>query len=131
MQKYKQNPTHQTLTPHNNTKMRFFNNKQPKMAHPPQYHQHRTPNCYKARARGQRATTTTCGVIAVKHFNQNFRDSGFRNNGLRPWPETRRQREGKGADRRRKPLISAAPHLKYTTNINNEVPLSSKKVVRM
>lgn len=55
---------------------------------------------------------------------KNFRNSGFRNNGLRPWPETRRQREEKGADRRGKPLISAAPHLQYTTNINNEVPLS-------
>lgn len=26
MQMYKQNTTHQTLTPQNNTKMRFFNN---------------------------------------------------------------------------------------------------------
>lgn len=60
------------------------------------------------------------GVIAVKHFNQNFRDSGFRNNGLRPWPETRRQREGKGADRRRKPLISAAPHLSRS---NQAIPM--------
>ena len=96
--------------------MRFFNKKQPKWL---QGSNERSTNDYRD------------GGIAGKHFNQNFRDSGFRNNGLRPWPETRRQREGKGADRRRKPLISAAPHLLYTTNINNEVPLSSKKVVRM
>ena len=51
------------------------------------------------------------GVIAVNHFNQNFRDAGWRDNGLHPWQETIRQREGKGADAKRTPLISAAPHL--------------------
>jgi hypothetical protein len=71
------------------------------------------------------------GALRSSTSTKNFRDSGFHNNGLRSCPETRRQREGKGADRRRKPLISAAPHLQYTTNINNEGPLSSKKVVRM
>ena len=25
------------------------------------------------------------GVMAVNHFNQNFRDSGWRDNGLHPW----------------------------------------------
>ena len=25
------------------------------------------------------------GIIAVQHFKQNFRDSGFRDGGLRPW----------------------------------------------
>lgn len=51
------------------------------------------------------------GVIAVNHFNQNFRDAGWRDNGLHPWKETRRQREGTGADAGRTPLISSAPHL--------------------
>lgn len=51
------------------------------------------------------------GVVAVNFFNQNFRDGGFRDGTLRPWPETRRQREGEGADAQRGPLISAAPHL--------------------
>lgn len=51
------------------------------------------------------------GVMAVNHFNRNFREGGWNDNGLTPWQETIRQREGKGADRRRKPLISAAPHL--------------------
>lgn len=51
------------------------------------------------------------GVIAVNHFNQNFRDAGWRDNGLHPWKETRRQREGTGADASRTPLISSAPHL--------------------
>ena len=51
------------------------------------------------------------GGIAVNHFNQNFRDAGWRDNGLHPWKETRRQREGTGADASRTPLISSAPHL--------------------
>lgn len=51
------------------------------------------------------------GVIAVNHFNQNFRDAGWRDNGLHPWKETRRQREGTGAAAARTPLISSAPHL--------------------
>lgn len=51
------------------------------------------------------------GVIAVNYFNQNFRDAGWRDNELHPWQETIRQREGKGADAKRTPLISAAPHL--------------------
>nr|WP_314661555.1 hypothetical protein [uncultured Porphyromonas sp.] len=25
------------------------------------------------------------GIISVQYFKQNFRDSGFRNGGLRPW----------------------------------------------
>ena len=51
------------------------------------------------------------GVMAVNHFNRNFQQGGWNDNGLQPWKETIRQREGKGADARRKPLISAAPHL--------------------
>lgn len=39
------------------------------------------------------------GVVAVNFFNQNFRDGGFRDGTLQPWPETRRQREGEGADK--------------------------------
>lgn len=55
------------------------------------------------------------GVVAVNHFNQNFRDSGWRDNGLHPWPETLRQREGEGADAQRGPLIGPAPHLSRST----------------
>ena len=29
------------------------------------------------------------GVVAVNHFNQNFRDSGWRDNGLQPWLRVR------------------------------------------
>lgn len=29
------------------------------------------------------------GVMAVNHFNQNFRDSGWRDNGLHPWLRVR------------------------------------------
>ena len=55
------------------------------------------------------------GVMAVNFFNQNFRDGGFRDGTLRPWPETRRQREGEGADAQRGPLIGPAPHLSRST----------------
>lgn len=55
------------------------------------------------------------GVVAVNFFNQNFRDGGFRDGTLRPWPETRRQREGEGADAQRGPLIGPAPHLSRST----------------
>lgn len=55
------------------------------------------------------------GVMAVNHFNQNFRDSGWRDNGLHPWQETLRQREGEGADAQRGPLIGPAPHLSRST----------------
>lgn len=74
------------------------------------------------------------GVIAVKHFNQNFRQGGFTNGGVHPWKVTRRQLEGKGADARRRPLISAAPHLSRSNQaipgrgevtITNPVPYAS------
>lgn len=55
------------------------------------------------------------GVMAVNHFNQNFRDSGWRDNGLHPWQEALRQREGEGADAQRGPLIGPAPHLSRST----------------
>ncbi len=34
------------------------------------------------------------GIVAVNHFKQNFRDAGWRDDGLHPWKTTRRQREG-------------------------------------
>jgi len=50
------------------------------------------------------------GVVAVNHFKQNFRDSGFRNNGLHPWQRTLRQ-NGKGTDAKYGPLTSQKDHL--------------------
>ena len=34
------------------------------------------------------------GVVAVNHFRQNFRDAGWRDNGLHPWKKTRWQQGG-------------------------------------
>lgn len=46
-------------------------------------------------------------IVAKNHFRQNFRDSGFMNNGLHEWKETRRQEAGDP----RKPLTSERDHL--------------------
>lgn len=52
------------------------------------------------------------GVIAVQHFKQNFHDSGFRNDGLRPWQKSKRELAGgKSASARYKTLTSARNHL--------------------
>ena len=51
-------------------------------------------------------------VIAVNHFKQNFRDSGWRDGGLQPWKETRRQREGgTSTEAKYGPLTSRRNHL--------------------
>ena len=46
-------------------------------------------------------------VVAKNHFRQNFRDSGFMNNGLHEWKETKRQKAGDP----HKPLTSERNHL--------------------
>ena len=46
-------------------------------------------------------------VVAKNHSRQNFRDSGFMNNGLHEWKETKRQKAGDP----RKPLTSERDHL--------------------
>lgn len=52
------------------------------------------------------------GVMAVNHFKENFRRSGFVNSGLRPWPKTKRQMSNlPGADSRYGPLTSSRNHL--------------------
>ena len=45
------------------------------------------------------------GVVAVRHFKQNFREGGFVDGGVRPWKRTRRQ-DGKGTDASYTPLTS-------------------------
>ena len=50
------------------------------------------------------------GVVAVNHFKQNFRDAGWRDDGLHPWKTTRRQKEG-GPDAKYTPLTSRRDHL--------------------
>lgn len=72
------------------------------------------------------------GLIAVQHFRQNFRDSGFLDGGLRPWKKSQRElRGGLGASARYKTLTSARNHLMSSTqahigrgevSIENPVP---------
>lgn len=75
------------------------------------------------------------GVLAVQHFKQNFRDSGFRNRGLQPWKRSLREVSGdKRASSRYKTLTSARNHLMNSTesivgkgyvSIVNSVPYAS------
>ena len=51
------------------------------------------------------------GQIAVSHFKQNFRESGFVDNGLHPWRPAQRIGTAKGAAGRRKTLTSGRNHL--------------------
>ena len=46
-------------------------------------------------------------IIAKNHFRQNFRDSGFTDDGLHAWKKTRRQEAGSPY----KPLTSERNHL--------------------
>lgn len=56
------------------------------------------------------------GVLAVQHFKQNFRDSGFHDGGLRAWPKSKRElMGGKSASARYKTLTSARNHLMNST----------------
>ena len=50
------------------------------------------------------------GIVAVRHFKQNFREGGFVDGGVRPWKRTRRQ-NSKGTDSRYTPLTSRRNHL--------------------
>ena len=50
------------------------------------------------------------GITAVNHFRQNFRDAGWRDNGLHPWKKTRRQQGGE-PDAKYTPLTSRRDHL--------------------
>lgn len=75
------------------------------------------------------------GIIAVQHFKQNFRDSGFRDGGLRPWKKSQRELAGgRGAAARYKTLTSARNHLMSSTeahprrgevSIENPVPYAA------
>jgi len=51
------------------------------------------------------------GQLAVSHFKDNFRKSGFVDNGLQPWKKSRRIGQGKGAGSNYKTLLSGRDHL--------------------
>jgi len=52
----------------------------------------------------------TVGVIAVNHFTQNFHQGGWLDNGLHPWPRTKRQ-DSASPDAKYSPLTSRRNHL--------------------
>lgn len=75
------------------------------------------------------------GRMAKDHFQENFRQGGFVNNGLRPWPEARRLSSGgSGAASRYGTLLSGRNHLfssikyipgDYRVRVANEVSYAS------
>jgi len=72
------------------------------------------------------------GNMAKRHFQDNFRKSGFVNDGLHPWPKTKRQLSGgTSAASQHGPLLSTRNHLfnavryvpgDYRVKIVNDVP---------
>lgn len=74
------------------------------------------------------------GNAAVSMVNQNFRDAGWRDGGLKPWKKTKRQM-GKGKGSQYLPLHSSREHLSRSTQykktgpgevtISNPVPYAS------
>lgn len=80
----------------------------------------------------RRAMPIRAGNLAKRHYRDNFRQGGFVNNGLKPWPKTKRQTMGgKSAASRRGPLLSSRNHLfsevryeagDYRVKVFNPVP---------
>ena len=74
------------------------------------------------------------GNAVVNMVNQNFRDAGWRDGGLKPWKKTKRQM-GKGKGSQYLPLHSSREHLSRSTQykktgpgevtISNPVPYAS------
>jgi phage gpG-like protein len=72
------------------------------------------------------------GNMAKRHFQDNFRKSGFVDGGLHPWPKTKRQLTGStSAAGKHGPLLSSRNHLfnavryvpgDYRVKIVNDVP---------
>lgn len=61
------------------------------------------------------------GITAVNFFRQNFRDAGWRDNGLHPWEKTLRQ-QGKGTDAKYTPLTSRCDHLMRSMQYEQTAP---------
>lgn len=61
------------------------------------------------------------GITAVNFFRQNFRDAGWRDNGLHPWKKTLRQ-QGKGTDAQYTPLTSRRDHLMRSIQYEQTAP---------
>lgn len=61
------------------------------------------------------------GITAVNHFRRNFRDAGWRDNGLHPWKKTLRQQAG-GNDAKYTPLTSRRDHLMRSIQYEQTAP---------
>lgn len=60
----------------------------------------------------RRTAPVIVGRLAENHFRDNFRQGGFVDRELRPWPRTRRQQSGAGtAASQYGPLLSSREHL--------------------
>ena len=60
----------------------------------------------------RRTAPVIVGRLAENHFRDNFRQGGFVDRELRPWPRTRRQQSGAGtAESQYGPLLSSRKHL--------------------
>lgn len=60
----------------------------------------------------RRTAPVIVGRLAENHFRNNFRQGGFVDRELRPWPRTRRQQSGAGtAASQYGPLLSSREHL--------------------
>lgn len=83
----------------------------------------------------RRKLPVVVGRMAKDFYQDNFRKSGFQNNGLHPWQVTRRQASGsKGTASQYGPLLSSRRHLfssiKYTPSdfrvvVSNDLPYAS------
>ncbi|WP_418981714.1 hypothetical protein [Alistipes sp.] len=80
----------------------------------------------------RRAMPIRVGNLAKRHYQENFRQGGFVNDGLKPWPKTKRQTGGgKSAASQHGPLLSTRNHLfsevryetgDYRVRVFNPVP---------
>lgn len=59
----------------------------------------------------QRTIPVKVGREAKDHFQDNFLKGGFVNNGLHPWPRSKRQGKAKGSKGSYKTLLSGRNHL--------------------
>lgn len=72
------------------------------------------------------------GVKAVNLTNQNFREGGFNDGGLKPWKRTRRQDDsfyGKKATSKYGPLLSARNHLSRSNEYEVQVDGTKVRVI--
>ena len=82
----------------------------------------------------RREMPIAAGNIAIRHYKDNFRQSGFVNNGLQPWAITKRQQSGgKSAMSNKGPLLQSGRLMRgvrnavsdYRVKVLNDVPYAA------